>query len=158
MDDFELEFTRIAKEYRKTVYTICYFFSEDPRDVDDMFQEVMLNIWKSYPKFRGESSIKTWIWRIGLNTCSNSNRIRRRSVSTVPLTVEVGGSDQSEEGSRQMQMLYDRISRLDLFDRAIILLWLENLKYDEIAQIVGISTSAVTGRLFRIKERLKSGK
>jgi len=78
-------------------------------------------------------------------------------VPTVPLGIDkdllVSDNDQS---SAQIKMLYDRINKLELFDRAIILLWLESMSYDEIAAIVGITTSAVTSRLFRIKEQLKS--
>jgi RNA polymerase sigma-70 factor (ECF subfamily) len=62
----------------------------------------------------------------------------------------------SDEGGKQIKMLYDRINRLELFDRAIILLWLESMRYDEIAAIVGLTPAAVTSRLFRIKEQLKS--
>ena len=157
MDNLELEFTKMVREHRKTIYTVCYFFSDNPTEVDDLFQEVLVSLWKSYPKFRGDSSVKTWVWRVSLNTCCAINRADKRRVPTVPLGIDkdllVSDNDQS---SAQIKMLYDRINKLELFDRAIILLWLESMSYDEIAAIVGISTSAVTGRLFRIKEQLKS--
>ncbi len=157
MDNLELEFTKMVREHRKTIYTVCYFFSDNPTEVDDLFQEVLVNLWKSYPKFRGDSSVKTWVWRVSLNTCCAINRADKRRVTTVPLGIDkdllVSDNDQS---SAQIKMLYDRINKLELFDRAIILLWLESMSYDEIAAIVGITTSAVTSRLFRIKEQLKS--
>ena len=59
MDNLELEFTKMVREHRKTIYTVCYFFSDNPTEVDDLFQEVLVNLWKSYPKFRGDSSVKT---------------------------------------------------------------------------------------------------
>ena len=123
MNEIELEFTKLVREYRKTIYTVCYFFSDNPTYVDDLFQEVLVNLWKGFPKFRGNSSLKTWVWRVSLNTCCKVERGKKRSVPTIPL---------------------------------VILLWLESMRYDEIASIVGISTSAVTSRLFRIKEQLKS--
>lgn len=157
MDNLELEFTKMVREHRKTIYTVCYFFSDSPTEVDDLFQEVLVNLWKSYPKFRGDSSVKTWVWRVSLNTCCAINRADKRRVPTVPLGIDkdllVSDNDQS---SAQIKMLYDRINKLEVFDRAIILLWLESMSYDEIAAIVGITTSAVTSRLFRIKEQLKS--
>ena len=90
------------------------------------------------------------------NTCCKVERGKKRNVPTVPLLIDKDVLSESNEVGRQVKMLYDRINRLELFDRAIILLWLESMSYDEIAAIVGISTSAVTSRLFRIKEQLKS--
>ena len=156
MKEIELEFTKLVREYRKTIYTVCYFFSNNPQDVDDLFQEVLVNLWKSFPKFRGDSSPKTWIWRVSLNTCCNVERGKKRIVPTVPLVIDKGVMSDSDEGGRQIKMLYDRINRLELFDRAIILLWLESMRYDEIAAIVGLTPAALTNRLFRIKEQLKS--
>lgn len=155
MEKLEQEFTKMVKEYRKTIYTVCYFFSDNPTEVDDLFQEVLINLWKSYPRFRGESSIKTWIWRVSMNTCCSVERGKKRVLPTVPI-LERDILPESDEPGRQIKMLYERINKLELFDRAIILLWLESMSYDEIAAIVGLTTSAVTTRLFRIKEQLKS--
>lgn len=155
MEKLEQEFTKMVKEYRKTIFTVCYFFSDNPTEVDDLFQEVLINLWKSYPRFRGESSIKTWIWRVSMNTCCSVERGKKRVLPTVPI-LERDILPESDEPGRQIKMLYERINKLELFDRAIILLWLESMSYDEIAAIVGLTTSAVTTRLFRIKEQLKS--
>ena len=145
MDNLELEFTKMVREHRKTIYTVCYFFSDNPAEVDDLFQEVLVNLWKGYPKFRGES------------TCCAISRGEKRKAPTVPLGIESDIlSTGNDESSHQIKMLYDRINKLEVFDRAIILLWLESMSYDEIAAIVGLTTSAVTSRLFRIKEQLKS--
>ena len=156
MKDLELEFTKMVREYRSTIYSVCYFFSDNPTEVDDLFQEVLVNLWKGFPDFRNESSLKTWIWRISLNTCCSIQKRERRNVPTVPLLIDKDLFSESEQAGRQVKMLYDRINKLEVFDRAIILLWLESMSYDEIGAIVGLSTSAVTSRLFRIKEQLKS--
>ncbi len=152
----EREFTKMIKEHRKTIYTVCYFYSKDSDEVNDLFQEILINLWKGFPKFRGESSYSTWIWRVSLNTCNNQERRKKRNVETVPLSIDIDLYNDDDDKSRQIQMLYDRISRLEPFDRAIILLWLENMTYEDIASIVGISLANVTTRLFRIKEQLKS--
>ena len=152
----EREFTKMIKEHRKTIYTVCYFFSKDSDEVNDLFQEILINLWKGFPKFRGESSYSTWIWRVSLNTCNNQERRKKRNVETVPLSIDIDLYNDDDDKSRQIQMLYDRISRLEPFDKAIILLWLENMTYEDIAGIMGISLANVTTRLFRIKEQLKS--
>lgn len=156
MENIELQFTRMVKEYRKTIYTVCYFFSKDTEEVNDLYQEILINLWKGFPNYRGESSLKTWIWRVSLNTCSNQERKKKSRIRTVPLSIDIDLYNDEDAGSRQIQMLYDRINRLDVFDRAIILLWLENMTYQDIADVVGISLSNVTTRLFRIKEQLKT--
>ena len=146
----------MVKEYRKTIYTVCYFFSKDTEEVNDLYQEILINLWKGFPNYRGESSLKTWIWRVSLNTCSNQESKKKSRIRTVPLSIDIDLYNDEDAGSRQIQMLYDRINRLDVFDRAIILLWLENMTYQDIADVVGISVSNVTTRLFRIKEQLKT--
>ena len=146
----------MVKEYRKTIYTVCYFFSKDTEEVNDLYQEILINLWKGFPNYRGESSLKTWIWRVSLNTCSNQERKKKSRIQTVPLSIDIDLYNDDDAGSRQIQMLYDRINRLDVFDRAIILLWLENMTYQDIADVVGSSVSNVTTRLCRIKEQLKT--
>ena len=146
----------MVKEDRKTIYTVCYFFSKDTEEVNDLYQEILINLWRGFPNYRGESSLKTWIWRVSLNTCSNQERKKKSRIQTVPLSIDIDLYNDEDAGSRQIQMLYDRINRLDVFDRAIILLWLENMTYQDIADVVGISVSNITTRLFRIKEQLKS--
>lgn len=153
MKDIETEFTALVQDYKQSIYTVCYFFSDKREDVEDMFQEVLVNLWKGYPTFRGESSLKTWVWRVSLNTCSNIDRSSKRRGAFIPLDIDL--EDISDDASRQIDMLYKRINRLGLFDRAIILLWLESMKYEEIAEIVGLTPAAVTSRLFRIKEQLR---
>ncbi len=156
MNDIEFEFTELVREYRKTIYTVCYFFSKDSEEVNDLFQEVMINLWTGFGSFRGESSLKTWVWRVSLNSCNNIERKKRRNIQTIPLTPNIDLYHDEDESSKQIRILYDRINRLDVFDRAIILLWLENMTYEEIAEIVGISLSNVGTRLSRIREQLKS--
>lgn len=156
MEHIEQQFTELVKKHRQTIYSVCYFFSKDRDEVNDLFQEVLINLWKGFASFRGESELKTWIWRVSLNTCSNQERKRRSRVETVRLSVDIDLYNDDDIHSKQIQRLYDRINRLEHFDRAIILLWLENMTYQEIADVVGISLQSVTTRLFRIKEQLKS--
>lgn len=155
MDNLELDFARIIREHKGTIYTVCYMFSKDEEEVADLFQDILVNLWKGFAKFRGDSSIRTWIYRVSLNTCISADRKKKRKGETVPLDMKINLFDDSAEDMKQVRMLQDRISRLGPFDRAIVLLWLENLSYEEIASIVGITVKNVSVRLFRIKEQLK---
>ena len=150
----EKEFEKIVKEHKNTIYTVCFMFSKDTDEVNDLFQEILINLWQGFNSFKGESSIRTWIWRVSLNTCISSER-KKSKLHTVPLSMDINLYEDTDEDSRQIQMLYNRINRLKPFDRAIVLLWLDNLSYDEIAAIVGISVKNVSVRLVRIKEELK---
>ena len=155
MDSLELDFARIVREHRGTIYTVCYMFSKDEEEIADLFQDILVNLWKGFAKFRGDSSIRTWIYRVSLNTCISAERKKKRKGDTVPLDMNINLFDDSVEDMKQIRMLQGRISRLGPFDRAIVLLWLENLSYDEIGAIVGISAKNVSVRLFRIKEQLR---
>lgn len=156
MDSLEIDFARIVKEYKSTIYMVCYMFSKDEDEVADLFQDILVNLWKGFPRFRGDSSPKTWIYRVSLNTCISVERKKKRKGETVPLDMNINLFDDTAEDMKQVRMLQDRISRLGPFDRAIVLLWLENLSYDEIGAIVGITAKNVSVRLFRIKEQLRS--
>lgn len=156
MDSLELDFARIVREYKGTIYTVCYMFSKDEEEVADLFQDILVNLWKGFAKFRGDSSVRTWIYRVSLNTCISADRKKKRRGETVPLEMSINLFDDSADDLKQIRMLQNRISRLGPFDRAIVLLWLENLSYDEIGAIVGITARNVSVRLFRIKEQLRN--
>lgn len=151
----EEEFEKMIREHRGTIYTVCYMFSTDKDEVADLFQEILINLWKGAGSYRGEASLNSWIWRISLNTCISYDRNRKRKIRTEPLSMDIDLFEDTDEGSRQAELLRGRIAKLGPFDRAIVLLWLENLSYEEIGQIVGISTKNVSVRLVRIKEQLK---
>ncbi len=156
MDSQELEFSRIVREHKGTIYTICYMFSKDEEEVADLFQDILVNLWKGFAGFRGESNVRTWIYRVSLNTCISAERKKKRRGESIPLDMNINLFDDSAEDLKQIRMLQGRISRLGPFDRAIVLLWLENLSYDEIGAIVGITAKNVSVRLFRIKEQLRN--
>ncbi|MBQ0062750.1 MAG: sigma-70 family RNA polymerase sigma factor [Prevotella sp.] len=151
----ERDFARIVREHRNTIYTVCYMFSKDADEVSDLFQEVLINMWKGYAKFRGDSSLNTWIYRVSLNTCISMERKKKKLGKKVALAVNANFFEDDDKDARQIRQLYDRIHRLGVIDRAIILLWLDNVSYEEIGQIVGISTKNVSVKLKRIKEQLK---
>ena len=155
MNPIEKEFTDILREHKGTIYTVCYMFSNNSDEVADLFQEILINIWNGFRKFRGESSLNTWIWRVSFNTCVSHSKKNSRRPKTAPLSMDINLFDESQEDVRQIKMLQKRIKKLGPFDRAIVLLWLEDMSYAEIGEIVGISEKNVSVRLVRIREQLK---
>ena len=154
METLDTTFAQLVKEHKSTIYTVCFMFSKDSDEVSDLFQEVLINLWKGYESFQNRSSIDTWIWKVSFNTCISYER-KKRKRTTLPLVMDINLFKDEDEDTQQIRQLYNRIHRLKPFDRAIILLWLENMSYEEIGAIVGISTKNVSVRLYRIKEELK---
>lgn len=153
-NDMEREFSQLVKAHKSTIYTVCYMFSKDADEVNDLFQEILVNLWRGFDKFEGRSDIRTWFYRVSLNTCISIDRKKKRN-KAIPLSMDINLYEDNDADTRQVKMLYDRISRLAPFDRAIVLLWLEGIAYDEIGQIVGISAKNVSVKLVRIREQLK---
>ena len=148
------QFAQMVREHKATIYTVCYMFSKDADEVADLFQEVLINLWKGFGGFQGRSDIKSWIYRVALNTCITIDRKKKRK-NKAELSMDINLFSDSDNDTKQVEMLRQRINRLKPFDRAIVLLWLENMSYDEIGAVVGITAKNVSVRLFRIKEELK---
>jgi len=153
----EQDFSRLVRENKSTIYTVCYMFSTDKEEADDLFQEILVNLWRGMDGFRGDAKVSSWIYRVSLNTCISVGRKKKR-VPTIPLDVDIDLYEDNDTDSKQIQLLYGRIHRLKPFDRAIVLLWLESMSYEEIAAIVGISPKNVSVRLSRIRVELKNMK
>ena len=155
MEKKQESFERLVRSNKDTIYTVCYMFSKDEDEVADLFQETLINIWKGLSSFSGnDGALRGWIYRVALNTCISLDR-KKRLRNTIPLTMDVNLFDPPEERALGADQLHRRICKLQPFDRAIVLLWLEDLPYEEIGQILGISTKNVSVRLVRIREQMK---
>lgn len=148
------DFEHIVMEQKSTIYSVCYMFVSSREEADDLFQEVLINLWNGFRQFRGNSSVRTWVYRVSLNTCISYKR--KKKIKTQPLDISSDVIEGDSPQSRQSEQLHKRITKLEPLDRAIVLLWLEDMPYEEIASIVGITTGALGMRLMRIKEKLKS--
>jgi RNA polymerase sigma-70 factor (ECF subfamily) len=155
MDIKEQEFSKMVREQKSTIYTVCYMFSNDEDEVSDLFQETLINLWKGYESFRHESKLSTWIYRVAMNTCISADRKKRKQGTKVPLSMDISLYNDEDHETRQVRQLHERIQRLDLIDRALVMMWLEGMNYDEIAEVIGISVKNVGVKLVRIKEKLK---
>ncbi|MBS7396001.1 RNA polymerase sigma factor [Prevotellamassilia timonensis] len=157
MNITEREFTQLVHEQKSTIYTVCYMFARDKDEAADLFQDVLINLWKGIGKFRNDSEISTWVYRVSLNTCISADR-KKRKMPTTRLDMNIDLFDDDDTDSRQIQVLRQRIQRLQPLDRAIVLLWLESLSYQEIADIVGLTPKNISVRLTRIRLQLKQMK
>ena len=153
-NDNEYQFELLVRQHKRTIYTVCYMFSRNKAEIDDLFQEILIRLWNGFDTYEGRSDARTWIYRVALNTAINQDKKQRRRIETVPLTVDIDPYEADDPKTQQIRELYDRISRLDLIDRSLILLWLEGISYDEIGAIIGITPNNVGVRLARIKEKL----
>ena len=153
-NDKEHQFEHLVRQHKRTIYTVCYMFSRNKAEIDDLFQEILIRLWNGFDNYEGRSTARTWIYRVALNTAINQDKKERRRIETVPLTVDIDPYEADDPKTQQIRELYDRISRLDLIDRSLILLWLEGITYDEIGAIIGITPNNVGVRLARIKDKL----
>ena len=153
-NDKEHQFELLVREHKRTIYTVCYMFSHNKAEIDDLFQEILIRLWNGFDHYEGRSSARTWIYRVALNTAINQDKKERRRIETVPLTVDINPFEAEDPKSQQVRKLHDLISQLELIDRSLVLLWLEGIPYDEIGAIIGITPNNVGVRLARIKEKL----
>jgi RNA polymerase sigma-70 factor (ECF subfamily) len=151
----EQEFIQMIQDNEKIIYKVCSFYVSEQTPMEDLYQESVLNLWKSFPKFRNECSYSTWIYRIVLNTCISDLRKGTRR-QHIPLVLSEEIAFEPDSMGEEIRELYQLISSLATFDRAIILLWLEDKSYQEIAGITGLTLGNVATKLKRIKEKLKT--
>ncbi len=156
MDKSELEkrFIEMVKQNERLIYKVCSFYASDDEPLSDLYQDVVCNLWLAYPKFRGESSVSTWMYRIALNTCISNFRKKKRTPQNTDLSQIQDAFIQPEDLTGEIREMYRLIHQLKNLERAIILLYLEEKSYQEIADITGLSLSNVAVKLKRIKEKL----
>ncbi len=156
MEQEKRQFEKFVEENKDTIYTVCYMFSKDKDEVAELFEESLINLWKGYSRIVPDN-LKGWVYRVCLNTCISQGRKNRRHAHE-ELTMDFSPFDDepAEARSSQIRIIHERISQLQLLDRALVLLWLEDISYNEIGEILGISPKAVSVRLVRIKEQLKN--
>ena len=150
-------FSKIADENRHRIYRICRSYSVNTMDAEDLFQEVMIQIWKSLPGFRSQASVNSWVFRIALNVCMRArySMDKRKSVFVKTDMTEIDVSDlQEESDDPEYAELFHCIQQLNDIDKSIVLLFLESLSYREIGEVSGLTENNVAVRMKRIKHKL----
>ena len=155
----EDEFIQLIHENQGLIFKITTIYTRDREEQRDLYQEIVYQTWKSFEQFKKASKPSTWLYRVGMNTAiTNLNRSKKR-VAAVPMEgLELDFADELDsETEERLKSLYAEIRKLGMLDRGIVFLFLEGKSHDEIAEIVGISSSNVGTRLLRIKEKLRKG-
>ncbi len=148
------EFIQLIQECEPMIHKVCYLYADESDDRKDLFQEIVMQVWIAIPKFKGLSKQSTWLYRIALNTALAHQKKRKRfefwkkespreNIFTEP------------EYHEEIKVFYKMITILPALEKALVLLYLEDYSYKEIAEVIGISESNVGTRLSRIKEKLK---
>jgi RNA polymerase sigma-70 factor (ECF subfamily) len=128
-------------------------YATDAEHFNDLYQEVMINVWQGLEKFRGESQIATWLYRTAINTCITFYR-RNKIRNTVPITELTDFIDDRSDRPAQLKEMYRLVGSLGKIEKALVLLWLDERTYDEISDVTGISRNNVASKLRRIKAKL----
>ncbi|MEO8033516.1 MAG: sigma-70 family RNA polymerase sigma factor [Acidobacteriota bacterium] len=154
------EFARVLEEHRRIVFKVANTYCRELEDRADLAQEIAAQLWRAYPSYDHVRPFSTWMYRIALNVAISYVRTSsRRAVHTVPLDDQVqerlAGRDRSSEADERVRELYRIIDQLDTLNRALLLLYLDEHSYREIADILGISESNVATKISRLKQRLR---
>lgn len=153
----ERRFREILCENDRLIVSICLSFTDNKEDFEDLHQDTLLNMWKGLAQFRGESCPSTWVYRVALNTCISyrrRSRVRKRDVEGLHEFYRELFDESSREELERYEQMYRLISALPQLDKSVLLMWLDDKTYDEIAEVIGVSRDAVASRLKRIKDRL----
>ena len=149
-------FIEIIKQNERIIYKICYIYTTPELSISDLYQEVVCNLWRGFAKFRNESSLSTWIYRVSMNTCITETRKDiRRPKNSVPIANLSEALLSPESLSEDIQEMYRLINQLKTVEKMVVLLYLEDKSYKEIAEITGLTISNVATKLKRSRERLK---
>ncbi|RNI34335.1 sigma-70 family RNA polymerase sigma factor [Hanamia caeni] len=151
----EKEFLALVHDYQNIIYKICRLYRDNKEDQEDLFQEIVYQLWKSYPAFKRESKVSSWMYRIALNTAIAIYRKSKISVDYYQEFPEHLHLSDEKSISENEERLFWALRKLNDSEKAVISLYLEDFNYHEIAAITGLSESNVGVRLNRIKNKLK---
>lgn len=151
-----LLFEKTARDFAPLIERICFGYASSIDELDDLKQDALLNLWESMPKYRGRCSMKTWVYRLTLNTCVTTIRKNCRRVNTVSLSELYDTIECDDERKATIAEIHDYIACLNPIDKAVMMLWLEDESYEEIAAVTGLTRGNVAVRIHRAKEKLKT--
>ncbi|OMP32775.1 RNA polymerase sigma factor [Mangrovimonas sp. DI 80] len=159
--DKELEhsFVKLLEEHQNIVHKVCRLYTNNQDAHNDLFQEITIQLWKAYPKFRGDAKFSTWMYRVGLNTAitlyrKSKRRIDTQEFDTVQFKIKSEEYDDTEE--QQLKLLYNAVYQLNDIEKALVFLFLEDKNYKEISETLGISEVNARVKMNRVKTKLKT--
>ncbi|TWP26102.1 RNA polymerase sigma factor [Apibacter muscae] len=154
----ELEFSALIESNQGIIHKVCRLYTNNDEDSQDLFQEIVLQLWKSYKTFKGHSKFTTWMYRVALNTAITLFRKSSKRIETQEIDhslYKISDDNDFSIKQEQINFLYESIKKLSEIERAIILLYLEDLPYKEISETLGITEVNARVKINRIKVKLK---
>ena len=149
----EVQFLQLIRQHQGIIHKICRLYRDTPEDRQDLFQEIVFQLWKSVPAFSSQSAFSTWMYRVALSTAIATFRKKKPDIRYMPLVPEE--QEASEEYNEQREQLMEALRKLNDADKALIALYLEDLSYQEIAAITGLTENNVGVKLNRIKTKIQ---
>jgi RNA polymerase sigma factor (sigma-70 family) len=155
--DKKEQFTAAISSNEGLIFRIAALYTNTAEDKHDLAQEIIYQLWKSFDSFSNHAALSTWMYRVAMNTAISQLKVAKRKIRTVPMDDQPLHFHETydREKEERWEMIRQQLNQLNLLDKGIVLLYLENKSYEEIAAIVGISASNVGTKLNRIKEKLK---
>ena len=157
--DLEHKFISEFQKNQNIIHKVCRIYTSNQEAHNDLFQEIAIQLWKAYPKFRGDSKLSTWMYRIGLNTAITLYRKSKRTIKTQDfdsVLYKIQSTDYDDTEEEQLKIMYKAIHQLSDIDKALIFLYLEDKNYREISATIGISEVNARVKMNRIKTRLRT--
>ncbi len=151
----EALYAEVAERHGDMIERICFGYARSVADMEDLRQDVMLNLWKALPSFRGDCAMRTWVYRLALNVCVTSLRKSYRRVDTTGINELLDLACCDDEQRETLAALHEAIGLLNPIDRTVVMLWLEEESYESIAAITGLTKGNVAQRIHRAKIRLR---
>jgi RNA polymerase sigma factor (sigma-70 family) len=158
VDTKETQFLQLIGENKGILYKICKIYQDDPEDRDDLLQEMILQLWRAFDSFRGDSKFSSWMYRVALNTAIVFFKKQKRRPDDQRMPVEFDHADDPsamEEHEEKLAIFYKAVKQLNKVEKALVYLYMEDQPYDDIAAALGITPLNVRVRLNRVKNKLK---
>jgi RNA polymerase sigma-70 factor (ECF subfamily) len=157
--ELEHNFVTELQDNQNIVHKVCTLYTNDRDSHNDLFQEITIQLWKAYPKFRGEAKFSTWMYRVALNTAitlyrKNKKRIDTYDYESVIFKIKAEEYDETEE--LQLKLMYKAVKQLGDVDKALVFLYLEDKNYTEISDTLGITEVNARVKMNRIKTKLRT--
>ncbi|GAA4354464.1 sigma-70 family RNA polymerase sigma factor [Hymenobacter saemangeumensis] len=153
-----VDFTAALAQYQALLWRVCRLYCTDEDEQQDLYQEIMLQLWKAWPRYEGRAKLSTWLYRIALNVAISAVRERKRRPAAAPLsaaTHALPAPAPDGPDSDELAALYRAIASLSQLDKALVLLYLEERPYEEIAEILGITANNARVKMHRAQDKLR---
>ena len=154
----EHRFVKLLEANQNIVHKICRLYTNDKDAHDDLFQEITIQLWRAFPKFRGDSKFSTWMYRVALNTAITLYRKSKRQIDTQDfesLSFKIKSEEYDDTTEQQLKLMYDAVKKLNDIDKALVFLYLEDKSYREISLTLGISEVNARVKMNRAKDKLR---